>query len=80
MHLLFIILYFLSIVQKDEKLWNKAKLSSDQKCFYVSSLSNYITPGKKQVVSKINNKSVNIINYIFINIFTILQTILILYL
>ncbi|XP_076475806.1 uncharacterized protein LOC117156044 isoform X2 [Bombus vancouverensis nearcticus] len=34
---------------KDEKLWNKAKLSSDQKCFYVSSLSNYITPGRKQV-------------------------------
>ncbi|XP_048261294.1 putative uncharacterized protein DDB_G0282133 [Bombus terrestris] len=34
---------------KDEKLWNKAKLSSDQKCFYISSLSNYITPGRKQV-------------------------------
>ncbi|XP_043577650.1 putative uncharacterized protein DDB_G0282133 isoform X2 [Bombus pyrosoma] len=34
---------------KDEKLWNKAKLSSDQKCFYILSLSNYITPERKQV-------------------------------
>ncbi|KAK1136117.1 hypothetical protein K0M31_000685 [Melipona bicolor] len=42
--------YFLQkCCNKEEKLWSKAKLSSNQKYFYVSNLSNYITSGEKQV-------------------------------
>lgn len=36
------------LLNKEEKLWNKAKLSLNQNNFYVSNLSQYITLGKKQ--------------------------------
>lgn len=45
---------------KEEKLWNKAKLSLNQNNFYVSNLSQYISLGEKQRVSKINIKFTNI--------------------
>ncbi|OAD61489.1 hypothetical protein WN48_00431 [Eufriesea mexicana] len=35
---------------KEEKLWNKAKLSPNQKCFYVTELLHFITPEEKQIV------------------------------
>lgn len=37
---------------KEMKLWNKASLSSNQECYYVSNLSEYIIPEEKQIEIK----------------------------
>nr|XP_034173541.1 structure-specific endonuclease subunit SLX4 [Osmia lignaria]XP_034173542.1 structure-specific endonuclease subunit SLX4 [Osmia lignaria]XP_034173543.1 structure-specific endonuclease subunit SLX4 [Osmia lignaria]XP_034173544.1 structure-specific endonuclease subunit SLX4 [Osmia lignaria] len=37
------------LLYKEKQLWNKASLSSNQECFYVSNLSEYIIPEESQV-------------------------------
>lgn len=51
-------IYFLLFYLKDGKLWDKARLTPNQRCFYVTNLSEYIIPQEKQidVVSKIHIK------------------------
>ncbi|KOC68334.1 hypothetical protein WH47_03492 [Habropoda laboriosa] len=50
------------LCNKEEKLWDKAKLTLNQKYFYVPNLSEYVIPREKQVVKETSLEFTNTCN------------------